>query len=283
MSDRKHFSWWLWGVGIISLISIAGLGTIILWPKIMPIQVDQATVVDDRRRNGGDVSESETDETFDRTGNLSRNAPGFPSDSWYLIYEQPGQPGLSVKITWSNASRCIIAGDERACTDSLVEVGDRVRVQGSLLGGVVTVLRLEVIERQNQEIQLFYYSPGNDEDATGNIQCSRQGLVAVARTIDGTGAVTDQIERAITLLLQGQLSSTERAQGIQTEFPLEGFFLQTVDLREGVLRLTFTDPNQRSSGGSCRAGVLWFQIEATAEQFPGVRQVKFLPEDLFQP
>lgn len=41
--------------------------------------------------------------------------------------------------------------------------------------------------------------------------------------------------------------------------------------------------NNKTNGGSCRAGILWFQIEATAKQFSEVKQVRFLPEELFQP
>ncbi|MFN3301828.1 MAG: hypothetical protein ACK413_02260 [Patescibacteria group bacterium] len=36
-------------------------------------------------------------------------------------------------------------------------------------------------------------------------------------------------------------------------------------------------------GGACRVGILWFQIEETAKQFPGVEKVQFLPEEIFQP
>jgi hypothetical protein len=40
---------------------------------------------------------------------------------------------------------------------------------------------------------------------------------------------------------------------------------------------------RHTTDGSCRVGILWAQIEATAEQFPGVNEVKFLPGELFQP
>jgi len=36
-------------------------------------------------------------------------------------------------------------------------------------------------------------------------------------------------------------------------------------------------------GGACRTGILRAQIEATAEQFDGVNQVRFIDEELFQP
>ncbi|MCR4325346.1 MAG: hypothetical protein NUV59_00885, partial [Patescibacteria group bacterium] len=63
-----------------------------------------------------------------------------------------------------------------------------------------------------------------------------------------------------------------------------GLNLVSAKLGEGgVLTLTFDDPQSLTSGGSCRAGILWFQIEATALQFPEVKQARFAPEELFQP
>src|SRR4030042_2528936 len=109
---------------------------------------------------------------------------------------------------------------------------------------------------------------------TGNILCSRQGLVAVERQIPVT---TTPIQNAIKLLIAGQLTAAEKAQGITTEYPLEGFSLKGASLNNGVLTLEFQDSNNKTGGGSCRVGILWFQIEATAKQFPGVQSVRFLP------
>lgn len=110
--------------------------------------------------------------------------------------------------------------------------------------------------------------------------CSRQGLMAVEREIPITNT---PIQDTIRLLILGNLTEEEKAQGITTEYPLEGFSLAAASLNNGVLTLTFDDPSNRTSGGSCRAGILWFQIEATAKQFPEVQQAKFQPEYIFQP
>jgi len=128
-------------------------------------------------------------------------------------------------------------------------------------------------------INLYYYNPANDQ-GPGGAQCSRNGLVAVNRQIPLTDT---PIQDAIRLLLRGQLFAEERAQGITTEYPLEGLSLKGVLLKDGVLTLEFDDSKNKTVGGSCRVGILWFQIEATAKQFPGVRQVRFLPEEIFQP
>lgn len=131
-----------------------------------------------------------------------------------------------------------------------------------------------------QKILLYYYNPEKDKDESGNIQCSRDGLVAVEREIPVTKT---PIQDTVKLLIAGQLTEKEKSQNITTEYPLEGLSLKGASLKDGILTLEFEDLNYKTGGGSCRVGILWFQIEATAKQFPGIQQVKFLPEELFQP
>ena len=131
-----------------------------------------------------------------------------------------------------------------------------------------------------REVTLYYYSATKDSDAGGNIQCSREGMVGVTRDIPVT---TTPIQDAIRLLLKGELTGAERTAGISTEYPLPGVELIGAAMREGVLTLEFADPQNKTGGGSCRVGILWYQIEATALQFPEVREVRFIPEELFQP
>lgn len=129
-------------------------------------------------------------------------------------------------------------------------------------------------------VKLFYYSSSLDTDKGGNAQCSEAGLSPVTRYIPITQT---PIQDAIALLLQGQLSAAERAQGLETEFPLPGVVLRGAALNNGVLTLEFSDPQLKTSGGSCRVSILKYQIEATAKQFPEVKQVEFRPAELFQP
>lgn len=134
-----------------------------------------------------------------------------------------------------------------------------------------------------KKVLLYYYHPEKDKDETGNLMCSRQGLVAIEREIPITKT---PIQDTIKLLLRGKENLTEKEinQGITTEYPLEGFSLKEANLKkDGTLILKFNDPLNKTSGGSCRVGILWFQIEETAKQFSEVKEVKFLPEDLFQP
>jgi len=129
-------------------------------------------------------------------------------------------------------------------------------------------------------IKLYYYNSELDRDESGNTACSRNGLVPVEREISITQT---PIQDTIKLLLSGELTNEERVQGIDTEYPLEGLSLKGASLKDDVLTLEFGDSKNKTVGGSCRVEILWFQIEATAKQFPEVQQVRFLPKEIFQP
>lgn len=138
-------------------------------------------------------------------------------------------------------------------------------------------------EMSYKKVLLYYYNQEKDKDEIGNIKCSRDGLVEIEREIPVTET---PIQDTIKLLLKGKenLTQEEISQGIATEYPLEGLFLAEANFKkDGTLLLKFDDSLSKTSGGACRAGILWFQIEATAKQFPGVKKVQFLPEELFQP
>ena len=134
-----------------------------------------------------------------------------------------------------------------------------------------------------KKVLLYYYNPERDKSEDGNIKCSRDGLVAIEREIPVSKT---PIRDTINLLLKGKenLTQADIDQDITTEYPLEGLSLTEVNLKEdGTLILKFNDPLNKTGGGSCRVGILWFQIEATAKQFPEVKKVQFLSEELFQP
>lgn len=220
-------------------------------------------------------------ENFEKIGNLVRNNPGQKANVWYLVYEEPGKPALSKELNFTEGSMCT----DVLCDTSLLQSGDRVSVTGDLVGERVTVIRLSphTDTESGVPVQLFYYAPERDKDETGNLMCSRAGLVPALRVLPKTENVEANIRAAIELLLRGELTEEERAAGIGTEFPLSGLTLKEVQLEDRILTLTFDDPEYKTSGGSCRAGILWFQIEATAKQFTDVRALHFYPEELFQP
>jgi len=147
----------------------------------------------------------------------------------------------------------------------------------------LAALLISCAPQHSQQILLYYYDPELDRDASGNIQCTNAGLVPVQRKLPISLFGEALIEETIRLLIAGELTAEERGQGITTEFPIEDLVLTGATLIGGELTLSFEDPGFRTSGGACRAAILWAQIEATALQFPGVEQVRFSPEDLFQP
>ncbi len=65
------------------------------------------------------------DINFSKEGNLVKDQDG----SWALLYEEPGQPALQVRLVFVNESVCDFEKGGR-CDESLFEIGDRVRVEG---------------------------------------------------------------------------------------------------------------------------------------------------------
>lgn len=128
-------------------------------------------------------------------------------------------------------------------------------------------------------VTLYYYDPARDQ-GPGGAQCGAAGLAGVERRLPESETL---LADTIRLLLRGEISDEERARGIATEFPLAGVELVSASTVDGVATLAFSDPQNKTGGGSCRVSMLWAQIEATAKQFPGVTSVRFAPDDLFQP
>lgn len=221
-------------------------------------------------------------DTFADDGNIVHNNPGLKPDTWYLAYEMAGAPGLTTELLFDADSECNLEGKSVPCTSAIFRQGIRVRVLGTITGDGILVRTLSEISANEtgEAVKLYYYDPESDKDAVGNIQCSRAGLVPVPRVLPKSST---PIRDAVKLLLRGEISSEERARGITSEFPLSGVALTGANLQNGILTLTFADQENRTVGGSCRVGILWFQIEATAKQFPGVQSVRFEPPQLFQP
>jgi len=131
-----------------------------------------------------------------------------------------------------------------------------------------------------RRVTLYYYDAQRDKDTSGNLLCGPQGLIGVVRDIPFTKT---PVGDAIRLLMRGELTPEEKNRGISTEFPLAGLTLVPASIRDGVLTLAFDEPGNATGGGSCRVGILRAQIEATANQFGGVNEVRFMPDSVFQP
>lgn len=153
-------------------------------------------------------------------------------------------------------------------------------IAGALWVAATNRMELQEPLPDQTPVSLYYYDPALDLDSAGNVMCSRAGVTPVPRMITSSDR---DIEDTIRLLLRGELSESERARGLTTEFPLDGVTLENAELINGKLTLTFADPLGKTSGGACRAGVLLAQIEATALSFEEVKEVRFMPPELFQP
>lgn len=162
-------------------------------------------------------------------------------------------------------------------TNSYVISGDELRL--NLNRDYGTMIFNKKSNSQTQSVKLYFYNPDLDQ-GVGGVQCTRKGLVEVTRSIPKTDI---PLQDSLALLLKGELTSDEKALGVTTEFPLSGLSLKSASIKEGVATLDFNDPQNKTVGGSCRVAVLWAQIEATAKQFSSVKEVRFTPEDLFQP
>jgi hypothetical protein len=210
------------------------------------------------------------EDNFAHDGVVIKDNPGFKTSVWFLSYEEPGSPGLSVELDLNSVPAPYI---------SLTQ-GQRVHVEGTLRESVVTVSSIAPLSAETgTSIKLYFYNPALDQ-GPGGVQCSSNGLVAVERVIPKT---TTPLADAVRLLLRGEIADEEGTAGIESEFPLPGLTLTSATITDGVATLTFDDPQNKTGGGSCRVGILWAQIEATAKQFPTVTSVRFMPEELFQP
>lgn len=219
---------------------------------------------------------------FDETGNLVKDNPGLPQGVWHFVYELPGQPGIMTALQFDEKSLCQRNGKAEVCDISKFAEGDRVNIKGTRDGSGVLVRNLSFLQSSSEDtlpVKLYFYNPALDQ-GPGGVQCSEKGLVAVERVIPKTNTL---IQDVVKLQLRGEISDEERAQGLTSEFPLSGFSLKAASLTNGNLTLTFDDPQNKTSGGSCRVNILWRQIEATALQFKEVTSVRFMPEELFQP
>ena len=208
---------------------------------------------------------------IDGNGNTIPLNPGYimTASEWMTEEYVPFEATMEFSAPQTETGTLILEKDNPS---GLPEHADEVRIPIRFAAGHTAP--------QQRTIQLYYYDPSLDEDADGNIMCSEAGLVAVERTIPLTQTPVQDVVR---LLLRGEITPQEEAQGITTEYPLEGLELTGASLENGVLTLSFSDPNNVTSGGSCRVGILWFQIRETARQFDGVEEVRFEPEELFQP
>lgn len=148
-------------------------------------------------------------------------------------------------------------------------------------GTIIELTKIEKLEptaKNTRTIGLYYYNQIKAKEIADT--CSPDAVLPVEREIPLTKT---PIQDAIKLLIKGQLTQQEKADGFFTEFPLSGLELLGANLKDSMLTLQFADPADRTGGGSCRVRLLWAQIQKTVMQFPEVTEVRFQPDTLFQP
>ncbi|MGE5298318.1 MAG: GerMN domain-containing protein [Acidobacteriaceae bacterium] len=210
---------------------------------------------------------------FAEHGVLIKDNPGLKPNVWYLSYEKPGQPALSVQLDLADLQ-----------TTGLTK-GSSVSVEGKLTGNIVAVSSIkpfDVDAKTNRVVKLFYYNSTKEIKEQGEA-CSEKYydyLLPVQRTIPLTKT---PIQDTISLLIKGELTAQEKISGLSTEFPNKSFYLKSANLKNGVLTLDFPLVAGFTDGGSCRMAILANQIVKTAKQFEEAKQVKFLNPELFQP
>jgi hypothetical protein len=216
-----------------------------------------------------------------RDGVLVKGNPGLDPEFWHLVGEAPGAPAVVTSLSFMDDGQCTPGEAFVVCGTTAFKTGDRVTAQGVLDGTELIIANVSFHESvATQNINLYYYNVEADTDADGMILCSSEGLVPVTRTVAQS---SEMPEHAVRLLIEGIVTPHELSQDIETEYPLSGLTLSQASLSNGTLTLTFEDPEGATGGGSCRVGILWSQINRTAQQFPTVDEVSFLSDELFQP
>jgi uncharacterized small protein (DUF1192 family) len=141
-------------------------------------------------------------------------------------------------------------------------------------------LKHERIVVKEGRVKVFHYLPNKIMAEKVDYEVDPRALLPAEREIPFSDNL---IYDTINSLIQNEISEKETQAGFWTGFPGDSFRLVSADLQGNTLTLHFDDPKYFTSGGSNRVGYLWLQIRMTALQFPEVRQVRYIPETLFQP
>lgn len=133
---------------------------------------------------------------------------------------------------------------------------------------------------RQQSYQLFFYNESVDKGLNGGaITCDSNAVVPVVRKTKDILSV----EQILKFLIENGPLPAEQVQGFTSEFPHQGLVVQKVEIDNEILSITLSEVPGFTSGGACRVGLLRAQIEKTALQFPEIKEVKILPEEILQP
>ena len=130
-------------------------------------------------------------------------------------------------------------------------------------------------------VKLYYFNQEEDKKLSVEQQLNVNSILPIERTISKSDNL---IEDVIALLLEWKLTNEEIEKWFHTSFPNEKFYLKNFNLdSDWTLTLEFSQVAWFTSWGSAQQLLLKASIEKTVRQFSEVKQVKFLPDTLFQP
>ncbi len=112
---------------------------------------------------------------FIETGNLSLSQD---KNSWALVYEKPGQPGLKVDLEFTYQSLCDLGQETKNCLilpNNFLQVGDRVTIQGNKKENQVRVNQLKIAQAKDELIQLSWPLPYQVVESPLQIKGKAQG------------------------------------------------------------------------------------------------------------
>jgi hypothetical protein len=82
-----------------------------------------------------------TDTNFDEMGHFVKDNPGLKPNVWYLVYEKPGAPAMTIELVFDSGSVCIWGEKLGICPDVFLPRSSLTRVRGVLIpNGAVRVV-----------------------------------------------------------------------------------------------------------------------------------------------
>ncbi len=105
------------------------------------IDTEHENALIDRVSNGAEHTD------WSKKGALVMNAPGMKPDTWYLVYEEPGAPALSMELLFTTQGRCTGEGaSSTSCIPEGTKSGTRAQVEGDMVSkNSLRVHRIELL------------------------------------------------------------------------------------------------------------------------------------------
>ena len=125
--------------------------------------------LDEKSQGLTDVDTSTGDISFVQEGYVSQAEGSSANGGLSLVYEKPGAPALSKKLSFDEDSKCVFKNQPTPCLalNATIKgsVGDqRVSVEGIENGQTVLVRTLTVVEKQNEQFVFIKEIKRNDQN-----------------------------------------------------------------------------------------------------------------------